>query len=150
MCYIIACQCRMLKEMMLILALTREKFYWLWMLLPDGIPSLLPSIFILFFFNSILWLWSNRNLLIFGKFATLTRSTTCNVSRLEFWGESSPLCFRDTICSELLFIYYCLCFLDCDSGMTNSNYTELNQLYEKYKDLGLYSKLKLFRKPIIQ
>ncbi|PRQ22023.1 putative glutathione peroxidase [Rosa chinensis] len=29
-------------------------------------------------------------------------------------------------------------------GLTNSNYTELNQLYEKYKDQGLNFELLLF------
>jgi len=35
---------------------------------------------------------------------------------------------------------YGLLFIDClngGSGMTNSNYTELNLLYQKYKDEGL-------------
>lgn len=34
--------------------------------------------------------------------------------------------------------YLCCLFVDSCSGMTNSNYIELNQLYEKYKDQGLH------------
>lgn len=37
------------------------------------------------------------------------------------------------------FCFYCLG--NCGSGLTNSNYTELNQLYEKYKDQGLQFEL---------
>ncbi|KAJ8422392.1 hypothetical protein Cgig2_028207 [Carnegiea gigantea] len=41
---------------------------------------------------------------------------------------------------KVLLIILSLLFIDCligGSGMTNSNYTELNQLYQKYKDQGL-------------
>lgn len=43
-------------------------------------------------------------------------------------------------CSLLLFMCYTLCIVltlsFLCSGVTNSNYTELNQVYEKYKDQG--------------
>ena len=35
----------------------------------------------------------------------------------------------------LVDVFYCLG--NCVSGLTNSNYSELNQLYEKYKHQGL-------------
>lgn len=75
---------------MWILASTREKFFWLSMLPPNGIiPRTLVFIF-------------------FYKQSTKTK----------------PIYSISLICG---------------SGLTNSNYTELNELYQKYKDQGCIS-----------
>lgn len=89
--------CRTLREMMRILASTREKFFWLSMLPPNGIvPHTL--VFILFYKQS---------------------------------RKTKPI--------------YSISFsMICGSGLTNSNYTELNELYQKYKDQGLHFQLILF------
>lgn len=40
-------------------------------------------------------------------------------------------------------IHCCFCLLICCSGLTNSNYTEMNQLYQQYKDQGMHFELVL-------
>lgn len=54
--------------------------------------------------------------------------------------SSVPTHFGISISSHfwLSLTAFCLYFEFTVSGMTNSNYTELNQLYEKYKDQGMF------------
>lgn len=162
--------------MMWILACTREKFYSLSMLLPNGIIPRLLTFFVLSFLRltTISFIHKHLESLIgdinpqlvtchvlidcwlqnsFG--ALLPLHIQLGVS-LKYWAWSVSLkvwCYsgliRETIFVLFLFflskrIYTMLVFTNCGSGLTNSNYTELNQLYQQYKDQGLHFDLKMF------
>lgn len=120
------------RGMMQILALTREKSYLQSMLLLNGSNSPVPQIFIPIFSSESC------------GFQLICTFFWLNILRSSF------LYYRDDqFCCSYLFINHFFYFLNTGSGMTNSNYTELNQLYEKYKNQGLCCKLKSFLKPTI-
>lgn len=109
---------RMLREMLWTSALTKEKCYWLLMLLPNGI--------------CVLILWSILDV------SSLQLSQLIMVYSHQFLSPLLPIILVISFFHQLGFIFLILCLVICGSGMTNPNYTELNQLYEKYKDQGLH------------
>lgn len=60
-----------------------------------------------------------------------------NVASRWYPSSTSFPCTHMVIVYIFLFTTVSVC-VDPGSGMTNSNYRELNQLYEKYKDHGLH------------
>lgn len=52
---------------------------------------------------------------------------------VDDWPLVAPIIYHNSL---MFLSVFAIIFIPCNSGMTNSNYLELNQLYDKYKEHG--------------